>query len=264
MAEYCVVAPPQILEDLSIYGWPRHHLLLAHDIVVPTKTDTYRSLFNNPVGYQLPRDFVILDNSVVELGKPVELDMIVEAAKVVKPDCIVLPDAYLDSDATIANCRKAIEPWSEAFESGQQPFDDCEVPFMFLPQGKTKDDFLRCALEFATHRRIRWWGIPRNIVEYHGSRQWAIDVLHAIAPWRKIHLFGFSDNLVDDMICAQDPRVFSIDSAVPVRCNHYGLKFTLRTKMPPRGNWWEAGTYTPGVKADIEQATSIFGGRGMK
>jgi hypothetical protein len=272
MAQYCAVAPLQILSAMARRDvLPRSQLLLAHDIVKPEHKDGYRLLFDgkyfleqNKTNYGLypySRELVILDNSVVELGKPVEFDMIREATSIVKPDCIVLPDAYLDTDQTIANCQEAIGPWNQGLK---EFYDYRGVPFMYLPQGKTKADFLRAAEAFATHPQIAWWGVPRNIVEYHGSRRWAIEMLHAMNPKRQIHMFGFSDDLVDDAICAQIPYVRSIDSAVPMRCAYNRLVFNLSVKMPPRGDWWEKGEYSVNMGVDYDRAVSLFNGYGYR
>lgn len=274
MAQYCVVAPPQILKVLSDFDhMPVAHLLLAHDIVKPEKQNLYKELFNgeyflelhkNDFGKYPPRyELKILDNSVVELGHAVELDMIRAAAEIVRPTCIVLPDAYLDTDLTISQCRAAIGPWSKGLKD---LFDYRGVPFMYLPQGRTKADFQRAAEAFATDSRITWWGIPRNVVEYQGSRQWAIELCNALNPHRNIHMFGFSEDLVDDVRCATRPfpHIRSIDSAVPARCNYHKLEFSLHVKMPKRGDWWEKGEYATQVRLDIEQANSLFAGKGMR
>lgn len=270
MAQFCCVAPPQIIKGFADFGMkPKAHLLLAHDIVDSSKQDLYRELFDaryfyekRPnIWFQCP-ELVILDNSVVELGRPVEFEMIREATKAVNPHCIALPDAYLDTDATIAQCKEAIDPW---YEGLRDLFDWRGPAFMYLPQGKTKEDFTRAALEFARDPRIKWWGVPRNIVQYHGSRKWAVELLRILNPNRYIHLFGFSDDILDDAMCAQIHDVASIDSAVPLRCHHAGLTFrdAISQKMPPRGDWWEKGKYTIQVSRDYDAAYKLMMGRGL-
>jgi hypothetical protein len=273
MAQYCAVAPVQMLEVMAEYkSMPPNQLLLAHDIVKSDRQGKYRRLFDGSYFmkkhsgryevYPPHRSLVILDNSVVELGKPVEFDMIKEAADTVNPDCVVLPDVYLDTDATIDSCKKAINEWYEGLKPGYG--SSYSIPLMYLPQGKTQADFLRAAEAFMNDSRITWWGVPRNIVEYHGSRRWAIRVLHALNPSRHIHMFGFSEDLVDDVVCAQCPWVRSIDSAVPMRCDYHGLEFTPSVKLPPRGDWWEQGTYSFQTVTNYKTAVHAFAGRGWR
>jgi hypothetical protein len=238
--------------------FPADHLTLAHDIVLEKNWKTYENLFSK----RRPGSHVILDNSVVELGKAVDLKMVVEAAKIIKPSCVVLPDAYLDAEQTIENCKEALGTWPEAFR-GLSIAGEGPMPLMFLPQGRSRNDFLRCAQEFKDTPAIQWWGVPRNVVEYHGTRRWAIEVCHYLNAHRKIHMFGFSDNLMDDIIsgCGTG-AVWSIDSAVPVRCDYAKVRFLPTTVMPPRGDWWEKGQYTPQVQQDYLTARRVFQGAG--
>jgi hypothetical protein len=250
MARYCVVAPPQILTELHETGHiGRNHLLLAHDIVKKDHSKVYEMIFHPDSPLRLPHELIVLDNSVVELKTPVDLKMIAEAAKIVVPNCIALPDRYLDTNGTIADSSKALDPWSKEFENG---------PLMYIPQGRTPEDFFKAATAepLMSDSRIQWWGIPRNIVQHHGTRRNAIDLVRALNPQRKIHLFGFSENLYDDIICARHPAVESIDSAVPLRQR---TPFPSPELVGPRGHWWEEGRLTALALYNIQRARDIFG-----
>jgi len=250
MARYCIVAPPQILTGLQDAGAiGRNHLLLAHDIVRKDRQHIYNMLFDPSSQLHPYHTQVILDNGVVETAIPVDLPTMVAAAETVMPTCIVLPDKYYDTDGTIESCTQALEPWSREFEG---------IPLMYLPQGKTENDFFRCATHepLMSDPRIGWWGVPRNLTAHHHTRERATRLLHALNPRRKIHLFGFSDNLYDDIICSQLPMVESIDSAVPVRQT---TKFPGPDFVKPRGDWWEKGRLNDLSLYNIHMARTIFG-----
>lgn len=250
MARYCIVAPPQILMELVETGHlGRNHLLLAHDIVKQKNQQIYHEIFHPDSHLKLSLEVIILDNSVVELGQPADLEMVDDAAKIVVPSCIALPDRYLDTNGTIADSTKALEPWSTRFEQGD---------LMYIPQGRTPEDFFKaCTAEpLMSDPAIKWWGIPRNIVQHHGTRRNAIELVRALNPHRKIHLFGFSDNLYDDIICARHPFVESIDSAVPLRQR---TQFPSPELVGPRGKWWEEGKLTALALRNITMARDVFG-----
>jgi hypothetical protein len=250
MARYCIVAPPQILTQLHDSGCiGRNHLLLAYDIVKPDRAKIYDMIFNPDSPLKLAHELIILDNGTAELKSPVDMKVITDAAEIVKPTCIALPDVYYDTDRTIEESTRALEPYVEEFQ---------EVPLMYIPQGKTEKDFFRAATAepLMSDPRIQWWGIPRNIVEHHGTRRRAIELCRILNPNRKIHLFGFSDNLYDDILCANHPFVESIDSAVPLRQK---TRFPSVEYVGSRGDWWEKGRLTETAVHNIHEARRVFG-----
>jgi len=203
-------------------------------------------MFNNRV-----MELLILDNSVVELGGAVDENLLAEAAHIVNPTHIVLPDVMLNGLKTLEHGLRALEwnLWDD---------HDHDQHAMYLPQGSTLNKFARCAEPLANDPRITMWGVPRNVAKYHGSRRDAIRLLHALNPNRRIHLFGFSDDMVDDLLCAQMPEVFSIDSAVPLRVKN----FHIYDHVPPREGWWDTGQASESMFENLKLARALFGGGG--
>jgi hypothetical protein len=228
MAKFAPVVPIQIAQFFKERGvLGDYHLVLAHEIVASEQSKKdYKSVYNNSDG----RMDVILDNSVAELGTSVDLSIIRTACDIICPVTTVLPDVYLKTDETITSCLNALDSWHML------------APFMIVPQGTSLKDFARCAEVFANQTSINYWGIPRNLTSNLGTRKQAIDVCFALNRHRQIHLLGFSDNVPDDIICAQDPRVFGIDSAVPIRAASLNMQMSFSLDMPPRGNWFKDAT----------------------
>ncbi len=238
MSSFAPVAPPQVLKKFKDFGQlGDYHLLLAHDIAA--KPTVYADIFNRP--HHSPMQ-IILDNSVIELGGAVDINVIIEAAHVVRPSTTVLPDVLLDQKATIRACDDALNKWSSAFSDA-----NLGPNFMLVPQGRTLKEWIECAEYFADDKNINFWGIPRNIEKTAiRSRRDLIDIVHAINPSRSIHLLGFSDNVVDDILSARHHLVEGIDSAVPIRAVSQGIPMSLTgtlNAMPPRGNWWEEAQF---------------------
>jgi hypothetical protein len=242
MARFAVVAPPPVLQKLDEHGvLGETHLLLAHDVV--KKSSQYFDLFRRR-GTHIQRwkfpfskhELIILDNSIIELGAAVNSQMIVTAAKIVHPTIIVLPDVILDCKATIKKSIDALFEWTTALVFAG--YDNLPIHYMAVVQGKTIDELLLCVQTFSKYSAITCWGIPRALVKQLGSRCNAIEAIRRVDPIRDIHMLGFSDDIYDDMYCAQDPtlNVTSIDSAVPLR--HPNL-LKLTSQVPARGDWWD-------------------------
>lgn len=233
MAQFAPVCPIHLLEEMQHRRFAgTYHLPLAHDVV--RHPARYYNLFSR----MYPRK-VILDNSVIELGSSVNLDVIREAADSTQADVIVLPDVLLDKDATIEACSTALENWSGALKIDKS---SNSRKFMIVPQGRTLSEWIECAEHFANHPLIGWWGIGRFFREHNiGSRQTAVRICRTLNNYRDIHLLGFSDDLLDDVLTAQTLGVRGIDSAVPIRAASLNMKLSLSPEfvLPPRGNWWD-------------------------
>jgi hypothetical protein len=250
----------QMYEQMAIRNkLPNYHLLLTHDILA--KPDRYAAVFRNMVEYQ--NRCIILDNSVVELEHPLGIQDVKEAADIVQANVIVLPDVYRDGEATADSCRTAYRPWEEAL-SGIFP-EDHNWSFMYVPQGRTLQEYAKSAQAMESNAefpRIEWWGVARNMVEHVGSRQKPLEICNILNGRRHIHMLGFSDDLIDDVLTVRKSGylVAGIDSAVPLRCDE---PFTLTTTVGKRDpKWLDEAEYNDFVQDNIEAATRLFSGTG--
>lgn len=235
---------------------PNYHLLLAHDVLA--RPDRYRAVFQ-PLRTTDPRSTVILDNSVVELKTPmVDPTEISLAAKIVGANVIILPDVYEDGEATIEQCDRVYKEWRDIFDA---ELGDERYSFMMVPQGKTTKEFAKCASYFAdqeAYPEIKWWGIPRNLAKWHGTRLTGLHICGTLNGFRDIHMLGFSDDFVDDfMVCNfGGMRIRGMDSAVPLRIN---TQFHLGCEVEPRPEGWlENGVYDEHVQANIDRAQNLL------
>src|SRR5260370_27543889 len=157
MTRFAVVAPTNILSHLAEENkLGSTHLLLAHDVV--KWPNEYKGIFAHA---DPAYDMIIMDNSVIELGGAVDLPMIREACRIVPPSFVVLPDVLLDGQATVAACSEALFSWDLGYK----------FPYMYVPQGKTIQEFVAAAEPFAAQKSIGAWGIPRNLVKSLGTRR---------------------------------------------------------------------------------------------
>jgi hypothetical protein len=247
MPKFAPVAPIQVLEDLYDRG-PQilgdYHLLLAHHTV--DKHDRFRALFElvQEDGNLFP--FVIMDNSLIELGNSVDFDMVRTAVNIIKDACPcatvvpVLPDVY------------------GAVIEADYPRWVHEMPgdaFMAVVQGKDRGDYMT-TLDLVVEpefSRIQWLGIPRKLVEDIGTRKEAVEAAMALKrPDQQIHLLGFSDNMQDDLESLHITRgVTGIDSAVPLRVDLFDIRLT---PSPRPKDWFETAEVTDQMLANLRAA----------
>lgn len=251
MAKFLPVGNLPFFEK-SMHHYP-HAFLLAHEVV------------KDPYGwadaFQGHKDtsFRILDNSVIELGGAVSLEMVQEAQMITKANVVVLPDVLEDGPATLDAGLSAWPTWGKAFDNKFNNSIDDYAGLMFVPQGKTKQEWIECFLGFISRHTPSWIGIPRNttgrIVE---SRRELIEVVRQWAPWANIHLLGFSNNVVDDLLSAKTPGVSTIDSNAPLRVTE-SKNFWPHLEIPPRGDWFEKTSFDLRHIAIIEDINSKIG-----
>jgi len=243
-AQFAPVAPIQILEALTPAQLGEYHLFLAHHTV--EHPDRFRKLCSSYTEHNL-RTYrgmrIIMDNSIVELGGAVDDKMIYEATKAVSlPDTRVvpcLPDVMGSSEATAQLSEEAYFRW-EAM--GMDDLSHCG--YMLVTQCASKQDLIDLCDHFFVQGRekfknISWVGIPRYMLKQGWeSRKWAIRYIQMVAPHVRIHLLGFSEDILTDMFDAREPGVQGIDSAVPVRYKGELLTTTTEAQIGKREEGW--------------------------
>jgi hypothetical protein len=237
MTQFAPVAPPQVLmalKDLGEHIIGRYHLLLAHDVVA--RPHEYKNLLP-------PGSFVIMDNSIIELGYPVDAETMQEALCIVPSQVVVLPDILGESDATIEMSFVAADKYRTLL--------DPKIMYMGVPQGRCLEELKYCAKEMWHIEGLGCWGIPRHITGLIGSRReftkWIWDEPEMRLPAKPrgafIHLLGFSDDMEDDILASHLPGVLGIDSAVPIRMGqNKQLISRLQQAHTPRKDWWDTAT----------------------
>ncbi len=153
-----------------------------------------------------------MDNSLIELGYPLDADELKEAAAVVKASAIVLPDKLGDMETTVSLSVKA------AYDL-EFPPEGCG--YLAVVQGKTFEEVSQCIFRFIHEiPHLGYLSIPRIVGNTLGSRiptiQAAIEIMANFDLELPIHLLGFSDNLEDDFKALALPGVIGIDSAAPI------------------------------------------------
>lgn len=220
MGRFAPIAPLAIQQhlDLERDSFGDYHLLLANVVLSDPKgwSEYYEKKRRRVSEGEGEKQglIVILDNSLIELGKAMDSTTLNEAIHIVGPDYLVLPDVMGDMYATMAA--------SMDFVDGADPatWGMCEP--LGVAQGEDIRQLVQCAQFMLEELCCGAISIPRVVADKLGTR---FDAVQQIARMCRdssagLHLLGFSSNLSDDIRCARHPSVMGIDSAYPVWCGH--------------------------------------------
>lgn len=237
MAKYAPVVPLMAAERMNRWGiLGNYHLLLAHDILrLPTQ---YQQVYGHLKDDRLA--FVILDNSVVELGKAMDPEDLIRAAEFIQPNVVVAPDTMGDHIDTINKVDAFSKDWSRLAHNLPR------TGIMAVLQGQTYAQVHECFIAIADMPWITTIGVPRVVTKYLGTRSEIVRMATAGRMMGRIHLLGFSDDIMDDIACARMPGVRGIDSAVPIRlaCRQLVMSLDFPQDPGPRGQFWETDDTT--------------------
>lgn len=263
MARFAPVVPTQIARELQsaekdFLG--SYHLLLAHDIL--DKPQAYQEIYGRVREDYPERSFIIMDNSIIELGKAMNIKDLLAASEHLRADCIVIPDEMGDAEGTRRNAIEFVREYTRA--AYMRDDDAPEVPaLMGVLQGETVEEVMETLLTFYALPLVEYIGIPRVITKQQGSRMPVLMEMQksaVLASFKGLHLLGFSDNILDDVSCARVPFIDGIDSAVPARAGLAGITIDLNDfdwsdNVGPRGDFWEKPY--PSAGGDVVLKTNL-------
>lgn len=252
-ARYSPIAPIALLEVMlelersavrQVLG--NYLLLLAHDVLA--YPERYENLIIRVRRYyeSYGDTFIIMDNSVVELGHAMNMEDVIEAACVVEADCIMTPDILGDSHGTQA-----------LVEIQKELLLECNFPLMRVPQGKSHAELVECVdwlhYHLPTDNMTEFWGVPRWVSNELGSRIPIVQYINMLSEGAYIHLLGGSNNYLDDCRSATLPHVMGIDSANPLVMAYNGHSIAEKGwEHVDRGNYWDTKKLIPLVAENMD------------
>lgn len=242
LSRFAPVAPLKVHKAMAEAGvLGTYHLLLAHQVLKDPGAHEKFYRYQYPV---LPRTrgnpgrngkpYIIMDNSLIELGLPLPVDDVLKAGATVGAKAIVLPDMLGDKNETLWATRKALDSLTYIRKYSPNESYPRHVKTLGVAQGQTLEQIVECAKVMVKTLKVDIISVPRHVTAKLGSRT---EVTRVVAKMGvPIHLLGFSDNLWDDFwTLTTIPRVMGIDSAVPI---WYGLQgFNFPTDPPMRADY---------------------------
>ena len=251
MNEFAAVAPLRLLQEMWNVGGPKlfgnYHLVLAHDVLA--NPYGYESLFEK-VRHVLPEVFVILDNSLIELGSAMDTNALGRAANYVNANTIVLPDVLGAFQDTMELSSVAAEKLSDyGFDS-----------FMGVVQGQDYGEYMMCASRLRKLPGVKYLAIPRILANKQRTRMRLLrDIVNAYRAFEEpfIHLLGMSQFPADDINCARHPMVMGIDSANPLVLGYRGQEWPDGGHVG-RGRYWKQVMLNTQIESNIRKIISAL------
>lgn len=230
-------------------------MCLAHLV---KQSDEYAGYYANAASDR--GRFVLMDNGAAE-GSQLSNEELLECYLKVRPDELVLPDTLCDTDDTLAKFGPALD----YFTAHNLP---CR--FMAVPQGKTLDDWVRCAEVMVQDPRVNTIGVSKFLQSSVGMDTTRVDALVALERLIKehrrygleVHMLGYNER---PWLVGAFRRVCSFvrgcDTAYGYLCAKAGVEVHATTDRPNRTIDFLGGKDYDGLSAtllDFEIACGVY------
>lgn len=199
-----VIAPTGLLVK---YCRSDYHLALAHMMDDEKYVRFYRDT---------ARGYVMLDNSVIELGDAVDLDFLTEAIVRFQPREVVIPDVPGSHDETFENARTMGPILKEQFP---------DLKLQVVPQAEDGGAvcFVKSMMKFLQIPEVDTIGIPKSLKQ---DRLSVLSLIDKDRPTRwKYHMLGTWGNPIEIELARMlhGRWLRGVDSKIPVRLGLLGV-----------------------------------------
>ena len=160
--------------------------------------------------------YVIMDNSLIELGGAVDVETVYNAAKQCGADEFILPDVFQNGVATITEVRKSIS-WLYKNDHIH------EMRLMAVCQGATIDEFVECFRRLEMIPEIHCIGIPKIAATLMKDGRPGLEWLWQGSP-KAIHLLGCWTNLVEFTKYEHPALIRSCDTCIPALLSTHDIR----------------------------------------
>tara|TARA_R100000234_G_scaffold55717_2_gene33508 strand:+ start:3385 stop:4110 length:726 start_codon:yes stop_codon:yes gene_type:complete len=195
------------IDDLG-YDYTNYHMALTHLVLkYPDYADHYKKLAENG-------SFVILDNSLIELGEAASLEKVLEAAAIINPSEIVLTDVYKKGDETVNSVD------NDLIVLNRNP-EKYKFQLQAVCHGETEEIWKDTWNRLQQYREINTIAIPKVTEHQFGSRtplvKWAIENNENN---KEIHLLGCWSDITEfkDYTMEMKEKIRGVDTSIVYHC----------------------------------------------
>ena len=216
--KFAIICPIPLLNEFAVAS--DYHMALTHLVLM---NQQYTSFYK---ARSLSGDYVILDNSIIELGNAVDILKLVEAAELIHATEIVLPDVYRNKDATLSAVHHALEKGKDRLN---------EYKLMAVPQGQNYAEWFECYHELITIKEIDVIGIPKVTSTFGDSDKGRIvlcDILDGkqrlgIGTDKEYHLLGVWNNPYPEIPkLSAFSWIRGVDTILPIQMGQRGISLS--------------------------------------
>ena len=156
--------------------------------------------------------YVIMDNSLIELGGAVSIEAVDAAASRIGADEIILPDVFQKGQLTVDAAIQSIR-WLHGKYGAKIPYK-----LMAVCQGETIGDFERCFAQLETLHDIHCIGIPKIAAtlrqDNKGEGREFLEYIWE-GTSKNIHLLGVYKSLRELLAFKAPAKIRSVDTCIP-------------------------------------------------
>ena len=213
--------------DYLEYDNTNYHMALTHLVL---KYPKYAEFYKQK---RLEGEYVILDNSLIELDGSMTIEDVLKAADIINPDEIVLPDVFLDRKGTMAEVQRAIG-YLKNIDPVHKPYN-----LQAVCHGKNVREWQRCFHYLDELPEIDCIGIPK--VTHTIFPNGRIDAVKYAMENRvndtEIHLLGMWENADEFRYYTNKEKNFvrGVDSSIVPHCTIENQSFANGEFFKP--NW---------------------------
>lgn len=211
-----MIRPAHILPIGRLIRYTDMHMALTH--LVESAGSRYNEFFK-----ELPdSDYIILDNSVIELGEPVNLDRLLKAADTINADEIVIPDSYKNKEETI----RLMYYYLDRLVNKNVPYK-----IQVVPHGDNIQEWVKCYKEISSVNEVDVIGVPKVTSSLMGGEYGRVSLLKVINMFKgnqikkPHHLLGIWNNPSALSTISHLNWIRSVDSAVAYATGVNGIKY---------------------------------------
>jgi len=202
--KFAPVMPPELYPT---YSRGDYHLVQAHTIVNNRRVQEWAE------DHAHKGNVVILDNGVIELGKP-DMDTLFAVARKIRPTVIICPDVFCNAELTLLNFSNYAY---ECLRYSKQ--------IMAVPHGNDIASWMKCAIAIR-YRAMKYnishklvIGIPKVLDSYekHGRYKAIESLVDTMWLQERIHLLGVWSGIDQLFRIRNDfPDIMGVDTTLPV------------------------------------------------
>lgn len=203
------------ITQLEKYGkLTEYHLVLTHLV---QQSEEYTEFMRNRSD---AGDFLLMDNSLIELGDAMKITDVLQAAKACRAHEIVLPDVFRNKDETLVAIESAIREVRDYFGYKARHYG---YRLMAVPQGQNEEEWLSC-LESILQKfpQVSTIGIPKVTNTFYTGDRGRIQLLVKLQeldvpkmyPHIQWHLLGIWNNPIELKHASYFKWVRGCDSSV--------------------------------------------------
>lgn len=212
--KFAVICPIPMLHKYAVVS--DYHMALTH--LVLQSTD-YANFYKER---RERGDYVILDNSLIELGEAAEIETVLKAAEIIKPNEVILPDCFRDGKRTLEMIDDAFHWYGKEF---------AKYKCMAVPQGKCYIEWLTCHDILVQYPEIHTIGIPKVTSSFPDLISGRYDLCCKLnngkyEPTKEYHLLGVWNNPYPEISGISAYKwVRGVDTVLPVLMGTMGIAF---------------------------------------